>query len=97
MPFFSFRIDSEHKSVIRKIVKEISCDKFTRKQIEGNSGIMFSDLMLRFALDGVKIYRRSLRGSRKENPETVQQKVRIRSRQQRVREYVLGVLYMESV
>ena len=34
--------------------------------------------------DGVKIYRRSLRDSRHEKPEVVQQKIRIRSRQQRV-------------
>ena len=34
--------------------------------------------------DGVKIYRKSLRDSRNEKPEAVQNRVRIRSRQQRV-------------
>ena len=36
-------------------------------------------------VDGVKIYRKTLRGGRKEKSELVQEKIRIRSRQQRVR------------
>ena len=83
------RIDCDHnKSVIRKIVKEIGCSKFTARQIESKAahfGCSLLMLCMYFSLDGVKIYRKSLRGSRNERSEDVQRKIRVRSRQQRVR------------
>lgn len=79
LSFVLSRVDSDqNRKVVYTIIKEIGTEKFTEKQIKG--------IHLTFFLDGVRIYRKTLKEASKGRPSPVKTKVRIRSRQQRVSE-----------
>ena len=73
------------------IVKELATEKYSRKQIQGICVNMWMYIPFTFydCKDGARIYRKTLKESLKGRPEEVQDKARIRSRQQQVNFYIV--------
>ena len=89
-----YRINSEHnRKVVNYTVEEVGTTKFIKRQIQGTNNTVyfvlshqnFGTFIFPKQLDGVKIYRKSLKDSGKGISRDTRIRVRIRSRQQRVR------------
>lgn len=90
--FYKCRIDSEHnRKVVDSIIKEIGKGSFSDKQIRGNILTMnmnfdcFISYIIINYIEGCRTYRKTLHEREKEKTEVDRKKMRIRSRQQRVR------------
>ena len=82
------RIDGKHnKAVIASIIKEIGDSKFTKKQMEGLFTTFCVIMYVYYTVytAAVKSHMKYLRDTRHVRPPAVQHRVRIRSRQQRVK------------